>query len=177
MQTTLIHPLNRPLRSLVVLLLSVLLVACNEAAQEPKILAPVAFHNSDECHVCGMIISGFPGPKGEAVGQESVKKFCSTTEMLGWWLQPENQQLDVTLYVHDMARSDWNRPDDAHLINARAAYFVLAPDLPGAMGVTLASFGDPTAAQQMAESHAGQVLRLDDIDLTLLQQSGTMAHP
>jgi copper chaperone NosL len=124
-----------------------------------------------------MMITAFPGPKGEAVEQDSVKKFCSTTEMLGWWLQPENQLLDATLYVHDMARSDWNRPDDAHLIDARAAYFVLAPDLPGAMGVTLASFGEQEAAQKLADSHAGRVLRLADIDLALLQPSAGMSHP
>ena len=48
-----------------------------------------------------------PGPKGQAVEKGGVKKFCSTAEMLGWWLQPENRLLDAKLYVHDMGRSVW----------------------------------------------------------------------
>ena len=43
------------------------LAACNEPEENAQALAPVAFHASDECHVCGMAISDFPGPKGEAV--------------------------------------------------------------------------------------------------------------
>ncbi len=87
-----------------------------EAVQQT--LEPVAFHASDECHVCGMVIASFPGPKGQAVAKEGVKKFCSTAELLGWWLQPENRLLDAKLYVHDMGRSVWAHPDDEHLIDA-----------------------------------------------------------
>src|SRR3546814_4849150 len=79
--------------------------------------AALAFHPSDECHVCGMVITDFPGPKGAAATASGVKKFCSPAEMLGWWLQPENHRADVQLYVHDMGRSHWNIPDDAHLID------------------------------------------------------------
>ncbi|MBL0952920.1 MAG: nitrous oxide reductase accessory protein NosL, partial [Pseudomonas sp.] len=66
------------------------LAACSDKEQTTQTLEPVAFHASDECHVCGMIIADFPGPKGEAVASNGVKKFCSTAELLGWWLQPEN---------------------------------------------------------------------------------------
>ncbi|MEC9483889.1 MAG: nitrous oxide reductase accessory protein NosL [Halomonas sp.] len=153
------------------LLLGLLLAACSEPAEQSRPLAPVAFHDSDECHVCGMIIGEFPGPKGQAVGADSVRKFCSTAEMFGWWLQPENQRLDVTLYVHDMGRSDWNRPDDAHLIDAREAFYVLSPALKGAMGAVLASFADERPAQALAAEQGGQVLRFEQIDLAMLQQA------
>lgn len=156
------------------LLLGLLLVACSEPDEQVRSLAPVAFHDNDECHVCGMIITEFPGPKGQAVGTDSVRKFCSTAEMLGWWLQPENQRLDVTLYVHDMERSDWNRPDDAHLIDAREAFYVVGPDLKGAMGAVLASFASEGAAQRLAAKHGGRVLRFEQIDLAMLQQASDM---
>ncbi len=45
------------------------LAACNDRAEEKQTLAPVAFHQSDECHVCGMVIADFPGPKGEVVAK------------------------------------------------------------------------------------------------------------
>ena len=103
------------------LLLGLGLAGCGEQEEVRQSLEPVAFHASDECHVCGMIISDFPGPKGQAVEKGGVKKFCSTAEMLGWWLQPENRLLEARLYVHDMGRSVWEHPDDGHLIDATSA--------------------------------------------------------
>src|SRR5690606_37571920 len=69
--------------------LMLLLGGCGEAEKAVS-LEPVALHGDDECHVCGMVIADFPGPKGQAVEKAGVRKFCSTAEMLGWWLQPEN---------------------------------------------------------------------------------------
>lgn len=139
-------------------------------------LEPVAFHASDECHVCGMVIASFPGPKGQAVAKEGVKKFCSTAELLGWWLQPENRLLDAKLYVHDMGRSVWEHPDDEHLIDATTAYYVVGTSLKGAMGASLASFSSEQQAQDLATQHGGRVLRFADIDQALLQEAASMQH-
>ncbi|MBC3348344.1 nitrous oxide reductase accessory protein NosL [Pseudomonas sp. SWRI196] len=151
------------------------LVACGKTELPPASKATLAFHPSDECHVCGMVITDFPGPKGAAVAAGGVKKFCSPAEMLGWWLQPENHRADVQLYVHDMGRSHWNTPDDEHLIDARSAYFVLGSGLTGAMGVVLASFSDAQAAEKLARDTGGRVLRLEDIDQKLLGQATAMS--
>ncbi|MBC3372947.1 nitrous oxide reductase accessory protein NosL [Pseudomonas sp. SWRI92] len=162
-------------RVLAGVLVCLALVACDKAQSPPAAEAALAFHPADECHVCGMVITDFPGPKGAAVGASGTKKFCSPAEMLGWWLQPENHRDDVELYVHDMGRSHWNTPDDAHLIDARTAYFVIGSGLKGAMGVVLASFSDPKAAQKLASETGGKVLRLDDIDQKLLGQATAMS--
>jgi copper chaperone NosL len=74
-----------------------------------------------------------------------------------------------------MGRSHWDAPDDAHLIDARTAYFVIGSGLKGAMGVVLASFSDPEAAQKLAHDTGGKVLRLEDIDQKLLGQAGAMS--
>lgn len=161
-------------RALAGLMLCLLLAACDKPGQTAQNTAPVAFHRSDECHVCGMIISGFPGPKGEVVEQSGVKKFCSTAEMLGWWLQPENHHGDAKLYVHDMGRSPWDAPDDAHLIDAKSAFYVVGTQLKGAMGVVLASFSDQQVAEKLAADQGGRVLRFGDIDQALLQQQSVM---
>jgi copper chaperone NosL len=159
-----------------VLLLSLLLVGCDKPVAAGVGDGPVAFHPADECHVCGMVISEFPGPKGEVVEQGAAKKFCSTAEMLGWWLQPENHHAQSKLYVHDMGRSHWDTPDDAHLIDAKTAYYVLGTGLKGAMGVVLASFAEQAVAQKVAADTGGRVLRFEEIDLALLQQPSGMAH-
>ena len=152
------------------------LAGCEQQTTEALKAEPVAFHQGDECHVCGMAITDFPGPKGQAVlGQGQAKKFCSTAELIGWYLQPENQTQKPALFVHDMGRSDWHHPDDRHLINAQDAYFVVAPSLPGAMGVTLASFADAEQAQILANKEHGDVLRIGDFNHQRLQQLASLS--
>ncbi|MDH0288700.1 nitrous oxide reductase accessory protein NosL [Pseudomonas sp. GD04087] len=158
-------------------LLSLLLGGCDDAAQQNADLGPVPFKEGEECHVCGMVISDFAGPKGEAVAPGAVHKFCSTAELLGWWLQPENQHSGARLYVHDMARSDWNHPDDRHLIDATSAFYVVGVKRPGAMGATLASFSERADAERMANAEGGRVLGFSEIDQNVLQGvSGDHLH-
>jgi len=152
------------------------LAGCSESEQPQQSLDPVGFHADDECHVCGMVVLDFPGGKGQAVEKGSVKNFCSTGEMIGWWLQPENQVLDAKLYVHDMAHGTWEQPDDAHLIDAKSAWYVAGTQLKGAMGAVLASFADEAAAQQLATEQGGRVLRFEEIDQAVLQASSGMEH-
>ena len=163
--------------SLLALLFGLALLACSKLEEAPASLAPVAFHSADECHVCGMIISDFPGPKGQAVAPSSVKKFCSAAEMLGWWLQPENRLGAAKLYVHDMGRSQWAKPDDHYLIDATQAFYVVGladSGLKGAMGAVLAAFSDAQAAQQLASTYHARVLRFDEITQDVLQQAAAM---
>ncbi|MDM8347929.1 nitrous oxide reductase accessory protein NosL [Pseudomonas sp. sp1636] len=162
--------------SVFALLLVLGLAGCGESEEVKQSLDPVAFHDSDECHVCGMILADFPGPKGQAVEKGGVKKFCSTAEMLGWWLQPENRLLDAKLYVHDMGRNVWEHPDDSHLIDATSAYYVVGTSLKVAMGAPLAPFANEQTAQRFAEEHGGRVLRFDDLDQALLQKAASMQH-
>ncbi|MEJ6654949.1 MAG: nitrous oxide reductase accessory protein NosL [Pseudomonas sp.] len=167
---------NLGLRTLIVLLFGLALAACGDKDETPVNLDPVAFHATDECHVCGMVISDFPGPKGQAVEKDGVRKFCSTAEMLSWWLQPENRILDAKLYVHDMGQSHWDQPDDSHLIDATQAWYVTGTPLAGAMGASLASFADQQAAEALAAEHNGTVLRFDEIDQEFLQQAAAAQH-
>lgn len=161
-------------KTLLTLVIGLALLACSEPESEQQSLAPVAFHASDECHVCGMIITDFPGPKGQALSKSETKKFCSAAEMLGWWLQPENRIGDARLYVHDMGRSEWLKPDDSHLIDATGAFYVVGladSELKGAMGAVLASFADEQAARKLAAIHGARVLRFEEIDQAVLQQA------
>ena len=147
------------------------LTGCNPEQTARQVVAPVAFHDSDECHICGMIITRLSGPKGQAVNADEVRKFCSAAEMLTWALQPENQHRQLQLYVHDMARSDWDHPEDQHLIDAREAWYVAGTKLKASMGAVLASFADETAARALAEEQGGRVLGFSEIDLEFLNQT------
>lgn len=162
--------------ALLAMFMALALAACGDKDEAQQSLDPVAFHDGDECHVCGMIVADFPGPKGQAVDKAGVKKFCSTAEMLGWYLQPENKLLDARLYVHDMGKSQWAQPSDEHLIDARTAWYVAGTPLKGAMGASLASFADEQQALQLATEQGGRVLRFEQIDHALLQQGANTQH-
>lgn len=154
------------------------LTGCSEESKEPVNTDPVAFHAGDECHVCGMLITEWPGAKGQSINQHDGEtlKFCSTVDLFSWWLQPENKTLQAQIYVHDMAKTHWDTPEDEHLMDARQAWYVTGSDLHGAMGPSLVSYSDKSAAEKLAQERGGRVLSFAEIDLTVLQEIAKTSH-
>ncbi|MFC6672549.1 nitrous oxide reductase accessory protein NosL [Marinobacterium aestuariivivens] len=150
-----------------------LLAGCN-GSNEPKSVAQqaVAIESRDECHLCGMLIANFPGPKGEAYGrgETEVKKFCSTRDLFAWALDPEYRHRVESIFVHDMAVTPWDHPDDETFIDARSAWYVIDHSRPGAMGPTLASFSRQDDARAFAEQYGGKLIGFDEITLETLSQ-------
>jgi copper chaperone NosL len=168
------NKLNMLLPALAVLMLA----ACSGSEEQTSAKAtPVNFATGDECHVCGMVITNFPGPKGQAITEKDqrVRKFCSTKDMFAWALQPENVNRNHTLYVHDMAQTEWANPDDTALIDAREAFYVVGSSRKGAMGPTLASFANKPHADDFASAHGGKVVAFKEITMDHLN-SGTAMH-
>lgn len=157
---------------------AVLLTACSDEPKQAINTDPVAFHSGDECHVCGMLITEWPGSKGESINTQNgeTHKFCSTVDMFSWLLQPENKTLQAKIYVHDMAQTHWDKPEDEHLMDARQAWYVHGSKLMGAMGPSLASFSDRAAADKLAEEQGGRVLSFDEINLDVLQEISHAGH-
>lgn len=151
-----------------------LLVGCGEAPESGRSLEPIAIETGDECHVCGMLITRFPGPKGEVFVQrrEAPLKFCSTRDLFVWLRQPESAAIVEAVYVHDMGQAAWDSPGLEHQIPAGSAWYVVGSGQRGAMGPTLASFAERGAAEAFAEAHGGRVLNYDEIDLEVLEGMG-----
>lgn len=148
-----------------------LLSACGqEAPTEHKIRQAVAIEESDQCHLCGMIISQFPGPKAELAskGEHQVNKFCSNRDMFSYYLQPENKHRALQIFVHDMTEVPWDSPSDDHFIKAQDAWYVYGSNMKAAMGPALASFGKKESAEMFAKMHGGDLLKFEDITLELL---------
>ncbi len=160
------------------LCLILFVAACSEEVKQEVNTDPVTFNSGDECHVCGMLVLEWPGAKGQSINKQSGEtlKFCSTTDLFSWWLQPENKTVQAQIYVHDMAKAHWDTPSDEHLVDAREAWYVIGSGLIGAMGPTLVSFADEAPAQELATKNGGRVLRFDDIDLLVLQEIGQAGH-
>jgi copper chaperone NosL len=135
----------------------------------PESVAPPrqaqAIDSTHECHLCGMLIAEFPGPKGELYTKtsEKVKRFCSTRDLFSFLLDPEYVHQVKEVYVHDMSLSPWAKPDDSHFMNARLAWFVVGSSQTGAMGETIGSFSIKKDAEVFIEQFGGKLYRFDEI--------------
>ena len=149
----------------------VALAGCSEAPDVERSLEPIAIEAGDECHVCGMLITRFPGPKGEAFvrHREIPLKFCSTRDLFTWLHQPESAAIVEAVFVHDMTSAPWDAPGLKHMIPAESAWYVIGGDQYGAMGPTLASFAWREAAEVYTDLHGGWVLAYDQIDMRVLE--------
>jgi len=141
------------------------LSACDPATEHTVDLQPVPIADGDECHMCGMIISRFPGPKGEAFvqGASIPLKFCSTRDLFAFLTQPEAQANVLAAFVHDIGKTSWEAPTVDAFIDARSAWYVADQPLRGAMGPTLASFAERAAAERFISEHGGRLLAYGEI--------------
>lgn len=162
-----------PLSLMASLMISLLLAGCGESKPE-ALASPVPIRAGDSCHVCGMLIEHFPGPKGEAFldRQGEALKFCSTLDLFTFLKQPENETRLSHAYVHDIGVTTWGEPSDEGFIRAEEAWYVVGHGQPGAMGHTLASFAERGDAEAFRETHGGELLAYSDIDLDLLGRLG-----
>jgi copper chaperone NosL len=150
------------------------LMSCSDKAEKQKMLhQAVAIESADECHLCGMLITRFDGPKGEVFRKETgeqVFKFCSTLDLFSYYLDPENKRNVAQILVHDMSKMPWGSEsiDDKYFIDAKTAWYVAGSEKTGAMGKTLASFSQQSDAQAFAKEFGGKVLSFADINYDVL---------
>jgi len=163
--------------SIIVIALFILPACSPEPKNKITLQQAVSIETADECHLCGMLISNFGGPKGQLFRKEvteaasnKVKKFCSTRDMFSFYLDPENKRNVTTILVHDMSKSPWSSPDDKYFINAKNAWFVSGSSQTGAMGKTLASFSDKQAAETFISEFGGILLTFEEINLSILME-------
>lgn len=146
------------------------LMSCSDNAEQQKIVhQAVAMESSDECHLCGMLITHFDGPKGEVFRKEQgdkVFKFCSTRDMFSYYLDPENKRNVSQMLVHDMSKMPWGSDsiNDKYFIDAKKAWFVAGSEKTGAMGETLASFSQQKDAESFAKEFGGKVVSFKEIN-------------
>lgn len=140
---------------------SCLLAACGNGPQADR--GPVAITADSYCSLDGMTLADYPGPKAQIhYAQGEPDLFCDTVEMFSIYLRPEQQRSIVAIYVHDMARNDWDRPTD-NWIDARSAYYVAGSKRRGSMGPTFASFAQQSDAAAFAAREGGKVLAFDEV--------------
>ncbi|MBL4822959.1 MAG: nitrous oxide reductase accessory protein NosL [Colwellia sp.] len=156
-----------------VIVLTPLMSCSDKATQQQMIHKAVVIESADECHLCGMLITRFDGPKGEVFRKETaaqVFKFCSTRDMFSYYLDPENTRNVSQILVHDMSKMPWGSDsiNDKHFIDAKNAWYVSGSEKTGAMGKTLASFSLQSDAKAFAKEFGGKVISFVDINYDTL---------
>lgn len=158
-------------RGLLAIFTLTIITACSDAPSDLQLAQQaMAIESHEECHLCGMIINGFPGPKGQLYerGINNSLKFCSTRDMFAYLLDPEHHHAIQSTYVHDMTVTPWEHSNRQTYIDAREAWYVVGHSRKGAMGPTLASFSNEQVATTFSEQYGGKVYRFNDINQQLL---------
>lgn len=152
------------------------LFSCSEQTSKHEMVQQAqTIESADECHLCGMLITHFSGPKGELYKRgineqqnNKVHKFCSTRDLFSFYLDPENKRNVTTILVHDMSKMPWDTLNDSYFIDAKTAWFVTNSIKKGAMGKTLASFSNKEDAEIFSQEFGGEVLSFNQINVSVL---------
>lgn len=147
------------------------LAGCGGEEETSVACAPEPIADGDECAVCGMFIAGSPGPKAQACLRDGrLLKFCSTSDLFVWLLQPDSPPQLRQAYVHDMGQTQWEAPADDAYIAADTAIYVTEQPLRGAMGPTLAAFASAADAEAFMTEHGGRQLAFAEVDVATINQ-------
>jgi copper chaperone NosL len=159
------------------LALALSLAAALAACSKPEAaVQPLVIQTGTACSMDGMILADFPGPKGQihyASGEPDF--FCDTTEMFSIYLQPEQQKRITGIFTQDMAKADWEKPED-NWIDAKKAWFVVGSNKNGSMGPTIATFAEQQAATGFAGQYGGKVLKFEEVTPEMVDLTGGAGH-
>ena len=152
--------------------LTLALAGCGQEADQTAAHAPVPVGSHDRCHLCGMVIVHYEGPKAEIFIKDVPEplKFCSGRDAFTFALQPENARRLEGFFIHDLARTDWKKPDDKAFADARQLHYVYGTRVPGVMGNEPAGFGTEQAARDFIAREGGALFGYADVTLKLLEQ-------
>lgn len=147
------------------------LTGCSEKLKHEEVVRhAIAIERGEECHLCGMVIEKFPGPKGQLYqrGTEKTRKFCSTRDMFAYLLDPEYQHQIQQAYVHNMAVTPWGKPKENTYIDAKVAWYVIGHTRKGAMGPTLATFKLESDAKSFAIKFGGNLYSFNELTIDII---------
>lgn len=158
------------------LLLLALLGGCSE--DELELVTPDAVepNMTSTGRYCGMAILDHHGPKGQIFieGASEPFWFSSARDAVAFTMLPDEPKRIAAIYVNDMARADWERPQPGTWIDARSATYVIGSSRLGGMGAAeTVPFGDAEAAWQFVSKFGGEVVAFGEIPREAVLGSGS----
>lgn len=141
------------------------LAACDKAAQQVSALEP---GGDTACALDGMVLKDYPGPKAQIHYKEGTPEFfCDLMELFATVLAPEQKRPVAGLFVQDMGKTAWERPE-GNWIDAKTAIYVAGSKKPGSMGATFGSFSNMQDAEAFMQKEGGKIVRFEQITLDML---------
>jgi len=146
-----------------------LLAACSQAALNATAQEPLA---DTACALDGMVLRDFPGPKAQVHYTEGKADFyCDLMELFSVALAPEHKRQVAGMFVQDMGKTTWAKPE-GHWIAAREALYVVGSKKQGSMGPTFGAFSRAEDAAAFVRQEGGKVVRFDQVTLAMLDTGG-----
>ena len=146
-----------------------LLAGCSQAVLNASAQEPQA---DTACALDGMVLKDFPGPKAQVHYSEGkADYYCDLMELFAAVLKPEHKRQVAGIFVQDMGKADWAKPE-GHWIAAKGALFVVGSKRRGSMGPTFGSFARTEDAVAFAKQEGGRVVNFDQVTLAMLDTGG-----
>ncbi|CAK0772484.1 copper chaperone NosL [uncultured Gammaproteobacteria bacterium] len=156
------------------LVLALALVVALTACLEPSAPPPPPREPGPDAvgQFCHMLLSEHQGPKGQVFqGDDQTPLWFSTVHDTLVYLFTIGVTQNVrAVYVNDMGRASWAKPEPGTWISAKTAWYVIGSQRPAAMGGgEMVPFSDPVAAQTYTKTYGGQVVPFDRLPRDLDQ--------
>lgn len=128
------------------------------------------------CSLDGMVLKDYPGPKAQIHYAEGAPEyFCDLMELFGMLLAPEQKRPVAGVFVQDVGKTAWERPE-GNWIDARSAIYVVGSKKPGSMGPTFGAFSSVPDAEAFVQKEGGKVLRFEQITLDMINTHSGGTH-
>ncbi len=145
--------------------LLLLAAACGEE-QMAEAPPPAELTREAIGHYCKMIVQDHKGPKGQIFlsGKPEPIWFSSVRDTLAFTLLPEEPKDIAAIYVNDMGRASWDKPEAGTWIEAKGAWYVIGSTQQGGMGAPEAvPFSKRADAEDFAAAYRGRVVAFSEI--------------
>ena len=170
------HDRRQLMAGLVALAALPVLAACDRKEEQSNTsIKPVEISEGTACELDGMLLSEYPGPKGQIHFANTPEPafYCDTMEVLNTLLHPEEVRKIEAVYVQDVGKgkADWDKPV-GHWIDARTAFYVVGSKREGSMGPTLGSFSTREDAEDFAKEYGGKVYAMKELTPEMVDLRG-----
>lgn len=139
--------------------------ACSDAQRE-NIPAPQVLTRDAIGYFCGMTVLDHNGPKGQVflTDRKQPLWFTSVRDTIAFTRLPGEPKNIAAIYVTDIGRASWDRPEVDTWIDARSAFYVLGSNRVGGMQVPeVVPFATREGTELFIEQHGGEVYVFDAI--------------
>lgn len=155
------------------LVLLALLAACDKTVQQAM---PIDPDSGTSCSLDGMVLTDYPGPKAQIHYAEGTPEFfCDLMELFATLLEPEQKRKASGIFVQDMGKTSWERPE-RNWIDARSAVYVAGSKKTGSMGPTFGSFATLQDAEEFVKKEGGKIVRFEQVTLDMVNMQPGAAH-